>query len=99
MPNATEPLLFLFADDTSGLITGDNLPELIVKINQEINKLANWFRANKMALNISKTKYIIFHTKGKKLNTTENTIVYDENEIGKPHNPSLWKGSMTNTQT
>ena len=89
LPNATEPLLFLFADDTSGLITGDNLPELIVKINQEINKLANWFRANKMALNISKTKYIIFHTKGKKLNTTENTIVYDENEIGKPHNPSL----------
>ena len=89
LPNATELMLFLFADDTSGLITGDNLPELIAKMNIEINKMANWFRANKMALNISKTKYIIFHTKGKKFNLTENAIVYDENEIGKPHDPNL----------
>ena len=79
LPNATELMLFLFADDTSGLITGDNLPELIAKMNIEINKMANWFRANKMALNISKTKYIIFH---KKFNLTENAIVYDENELG-----------------
>ena len=40
-----------------------------------------------MALNISKTKYIIFHTKGKKFIVTEIVIVYAENEIGKPHDP------------
>ena len=67
LPNATELLTFLFADDTSGLIYGDNLKELVAKMNTEINKLANWFRANKMALNVSKTKFIIFHTKGKKV--------------------------------
>ena len=57
LPNATELLTFLFADDTSGLIFGKNLQELIHKMNTEINKNANWFRANKIAVNISKTKY------------------------------------------
>ena len=89
LPNATELLTFLFADDTSGLITGDNLPELITKMNVEINKPANWLRANKMALNVSKTKYIIFHSRGKKFDFDENSIVYNKNEIGKPQNTDL----------
>ena len=89
LPNATELLTFLFADDTSGLIYGDNLKELVAKMNTEINKLANWFRANKMALNVSKTKFIIFHTKGKKVDYEENSIVYNANEIGKTTNPNL----------
>ena len=89
LPNATELLTFLFADDTSGLISGDNLNDLVTKMNIEINKLSNWFRANKMALNVSKTKFIIFHTRGKKVNFVENSIVYNENEIGKPQDPKL----------
>ena len=90
LPNATDLLTFLFADDTSGLIIGKNLQELVLKMNSEINKLANWFRANKMAVNISKTKYLIFHTKGKKIeNFDDNSIVFDENEIGKPKDPAL----------
>ena len=58
---------FLFADDTQGLMAGKNLPELIDKVNLELTKWAQWFRSNKMAVNTSKTKFIIFHTKGKKL--------------------------------
>ena len=59
-------------------------------MNCEINKLANWFRAYNMAVNISKTKSLIFHTKGKKIvNFDENSIVFDENEIGKPNDPAL----------
>ena len=63
---ATKLATFLFADDTSGLAEGKNLPDLIKFMNIEIQKLANWFRSNKMAVNISKTKFIIFRTKGKK---------------------------------
>ena len=52
--------------------------------------MANWFCANKMAVNISKTKYIIFHTKGKKINNFDNnSIVFDENEIGGAQDPAL----------
>ena len=42
-----------------------------------------------MAVNISKTKYIIFHGKGKKVNLTNLSVVYNDNEIGKIEDPLL----------
>ena len=63
---ATSLTTFLFADDTSCLAENKCLSDLIIYVNTELQKLANWFRANKMAVNISKTKYIIFRTRGKK---------------------------------
>ena len=41
---------FLFADDTSCLAENKNLPELINFVNEELQKVANWFRSNKMAV-------------------------------------------------
>ena len=87
MHTVTTLLALLFADDTAGLKSGLNLNELIADVNVEINKLANWFRINKMAVNVSKTKYIIFKPKGVKININSNLgVVYDENEIGMPKN-------------
>ena len=42
-----------------------------------------------MAVNIDKTKYIIFRPKGVKINIDleENGIVYNDNEIGKENDP------------
>ena len=85
----TKLLTLLFADDTAGMKSGLNLDDLIKEVNVEVNKLANWFKANKMAVNVSKTKYIIFKPKGVKIKIEQNNgIVYDENEIGKPKNMS-----------
>ncbi len=39
------------------------LDNLIRKINAEINKIAVWFKTNKMAINTGKTKYIVQNTK------------------------------------
>jgi hypothetical protein len=89
LPNATNLDTFLFADDTSGLKAGNNLPELIEQCNVELQKMANWFRANKMCVNTGKTKYIIFHTRGKGLDPQVCNLVFNNNEIGKPHDPSL----------
>ena len=89
LPAATSLLTFLFVDDTSGLPAGDSLPDLVDKMNIEIKKLANWFRANKMAVNIGKTKFIIFHPKSKKVELNGKQIVYDNNEIGKRIDPLL----------
>ena len=89
LPAATSLLTFLFADDTSGLLAGDSLPDLVDKMNIEIKKLANWFRANKKAVNIGKTKFIIFHPKSKKVELNGKQIVYDNNEIGKRIDPLL----------
>jgi hypothetical protein len=55
----------------------------------EIQKLAMWFRANKMCVNTSKTKFIIFHTKGKKIDMEGKTVVFNNNEIGKPVDQNL----------
>jgi hypothetical protein len=68
LPNATELLTILYADDTTGLDSDSDLPTLMHRIRLELTKMANWFQANKMSLNTSKTKYIIFHVPSKKKN-------------------------------
>jgi hypothetical protein len=66
MPNCTDLLSLLFADDTACLTSGPDLKAVITKANTELQKISQWFLANKMAVNVSKTKYIIFKPKGKK---------------------------------
>jgi hypothetical protein len=66
-PNCTSLDSFLFADDTTALKTGPQLPELINVANLKLKQMVDWFHAIKMALNIYKTKYIIFHNKSKRL--------------------------------
>ena len=51
----------LYADDTSVLLNGKNIYELMDIINNELQKLYIWLRANKLTLNIDKTYYMIFH--------------------------------------
>jgi hypothetical protein len=60
---------------------------LIERVNGEIKKIARWFRSNKMAVNIGKTKFIIFHTKGKPIDQTIE-LNYDDNEPNQS-DPSL----------
>lgn len=85
LPSVTTLLSLLFADDTAALKSGHDIKQLIKDVNTEINKLANWFRANKMAVNVSKTKYIIFKPKGTRINLgLEGGVVFDNNEIGQP---------------
>jgi hypothetical protein len=78
----------LFADDTACIASHKDLPTLINYVNDEIQKIANWFRANKMAVNISKTKYIVFHGKGKPVNMGNLNVVYNNNDIGKFNDPA-----------
>ena len=47
--------------------------------------MAIWFRSNKLAVNINKTKYIIFKSKGKIINNVLPPVIYNENEPGKPY--------------
>ena len=55
--------VFLFADDTSVLVTGNNHDELKHKVRVTLSLIINWFTANKLALNISKTNIIRFALK------------------------------------
>jgi len=76
----TKFLTFMFADDTACAASDTNLNNLISIVNAELTKLAGWFRSNKMAVNVSKTKFIIFHTRGKPIDVNECKIFYNDNE-------------------
>ena len=79
----------MFADDTFSSKSDNDLNRLIDSVNVEINKMAIWFRANKLAVNKSKTKFIIFRTRGKKLPANMHDLIFDENEEGCPFNPDF----------
>jgi len=80
----SKALTLMFADDTFGLKADSDLNRLITSMNSDINKMAIWFKANKLAVNRTKTKYIIFRTKGKKLPENLQPLLFDENEPNLP---------------
>ena len=53
----------LFADDTNAIYQSQTYEELIEVIGSDLPKITNWFKANRLALNESKTNYVIFHTR------------------------------------
>ena len=67
LPNATEFLTLLFADDTTFQYSGVNLDLLFEKANSELDKAAIWFKANKLTLNVKKTKFMLFQEKNAQL--------------------------------
>jgi len=52
--NVLNMILGLFADDTNILIFGNNITDNCNTINTELNKLARWFKLNKLSLNMKK---------------------------------------------
>ena len=52
-----------FADDTNIYFSHKNFndPELI--LNQELHAVAEWMKSNRLALSISKTNFVLFHSK------------------------------------
>jgi hypothetical protein len=60
LPNATDLATFMFGDDTATLKSMKNFNELITSVNNELKKMATWFSCNRMAVDTSKMKYIIF---------------------------------------
>ena len=44
-------------------MSSPDLDSLFSKVNEELEKAADWFCANKLTLNVSKTKYLIFRSK------------------------------------
>ena len=61
----------LFADDSTILCTGKKIKDIIPKITHDLNILIDWFYANKLTLNISKTSCILFKSKTTRINSAE----------------------------
>ena len=67
----------LFADDTNIVYSHENIFDLILNVNNELTKLSNWFKANKLSLNVKKTNFMLFGTKQMVLNNNPIYIMFD----------------------
>ena len=62
LPESSNKLnTIMFADDTNTFVSGKNVTTLFKTMNDELNSLVEWFRADKLSLNQSKTVYTLFH--------------------------------------
>ena len=107
LPAASSFYSTLFADDTSLLKSATSLSELETVVNTEIQNVHIWLKANKLSLNYSKTKFMLFCNKGiyttnfklslgSKIIERTNSIKYlgvtiDDNLSWKPHISQLAK--------
>ena len=48
------------ADDNNLFLSGINEDDLFSDMNCQLNKISLWFKANKLSLNLAKTKYSLF---------------------------------------
>ena len=80
LPNISNKLKFyLFADDTNIFYQSSNLDSLQSTVNKELKKLSIWLNSNRLALNISKTNFVIFASKNKPL--TNVTLLLNKKAI------------------
>ena len=67
LPNYSNILVpIMFADDTNFFLEHNNINTLFKTVNDELIKINKWFSANKLSLDIGKTKSSFFHKSGKK---------------------------------
>ena len=69
LPNTSSLLTFhLFADDTNLYFSSKNVSHLEANLNHELKSVAEWMKCNRLALSVSKTNFILFHSSKRKPN-------------------------------
>ena len=72
LPNISKIAKFIiFADDTNIVYSNKDIESLETAANNDLQNITNWFKLNKLSLNISKTKFIIFDNKHKLIYNTQ----------------------------
>ena len=51
----------MFADDSNFFYSHENIKGLFCTVNSELEKIIQWFEANKLSVNIKKTTFTLFH--------------------------------------
>ena len=93
----------MYADDTTLLLSTDNLDTLFNHINQELIHVAVWFYDNRLSINLTKTNYLLFNKSAadnykitfhdykleRKSNTKFLVIIIDDKLLWRDHINSL----------
>lgn len=74
--------LLMFADDALLYVESDDVQVAVNKINEDLQHLSNWFKMNKMKLNINKTKCMVLNGNIVNCNITiDNNFIEQISEI------------------
>ena len=66
LPSVSKKLkFFLFADDTDIYFDAEKLEKIEKTVNAELKKVNRWLLLNKLALNVEKSNFVLFHFKSK----------------------------------
>ena len=75
--------IILYADDTSILTWGNTKDQAVENTNENLGDVSDWLIRNKMAINVNKTKYLMFSSNNKgntERNVSVNNIIINHNE-------------------
>ena len=102
LPGVCKKLKFyLYADDTNIYFESDSLDFLEKTINKELRKVDKWLTTNRLALNVDKSHFVLFHSSSniphRKIRITEQNdvkflgVLLDSTLSWKPHITELTK--------
>ena len=82
LPRVCTKLKFLlYADDTYILYENSDTKAIAKIINMEMPRNMEWLKSNKLHIDVNKSVAMLFHTRQRRVNTDENSIVIDGNII------------------
>ena len=70
----------LFADDSNIFISGNDPDKLVTSMNEEMTKIIEWLRTNRLSLNIEKTHFMMFRKRKQKI-TLNNELLIDDKKV------------------
>ena len=78
LPRVSTKLKFLlYVDDTNIIYENTDANAIIKTINMEMPNIMECFKSNELHINVNKTVAMLFHTRQKRVNIDENSIVID----------------------
>jgi len=79
--NSTTLTVLSYADDTTISCSSSDIEHIYNTMNRELESLSQWLRANKLCLNVAKTKYIVFRSSSKYLNMDNLNLKINDQHI------------------
>ena len=74
----------MHADDATLIYTQPKLNNVEDNVNNELRCISNWFKANKLLLNLKKTNFFVFNNNCRDMSTLENiSLAFDSFPVSK----------------
>ncbi len=75
----------LFADDTTVYCSSNSLVEIVLSLRLEASNIIQWLRANRLTLNVTKTKFMVLGTRQKLRGIEDISLQVDGETIEQVH--------------